>query len=231
MLMALTIPRQMRDTVIKLFGLDASERRSILDVTRSVQPGSNVSVYEKELAKHLSQYTPEWISKFVKFFFSLYNITDIGDNAHTLARDFVVAIRAIEDQTVKTASEEQFKEFEEFTYEVLTSHDSLGVGAKALRLMLEHEQNFLASEIFSDIRSVFSQDAPEKPPVAAVISHLLRITARRGQEDKSHFISMDYDDLLQLQQVVDRAIKKHKSLSTMLSNFGVHNVELRDSRQ
>lgn len=138
-------------------------------------------------------------------------------------------MRKIENKAVSEASESQFHAFEKFLGDVLVSHSSLGVGAKATRLMLEHERVFVLSEIFSDIRSVFAQDDVEELPVTAIITHSLKIHSHiNGGRPDDIFFALDIDDLLQLKEAVDRAIRKHDTLSKMIEKLNIMQFALED---
>ena len=65
-------------------------------------------------------------------------------------------------------------------------------------------------------------------PEGAVIIHKLKMHTHvsNGSRYEDIFAAMDYYDLLQLRDTVERAITKHKSLSSMLDKLGLKHVSL-----
>lgn len=224
-LMALQIPPRLLGTVVTLFKLPNYERQLLLDAMTETAPSIGMANYEAHLKVRFPNYASEWIANFVGFFLSFYNLTEVGSRPEKVAQDFVEALRSINNKDVKDAPEEKFEEFEAFAVQVLTAHSSLGMSAKATRLLFENERTFVHSDIFSDIRSVFSDSDVVEAPAAAIIIHSLKIHHQYSDEGKDFFVVMDYGDLIKLQETVVRAIDKHKALTRVLDKSGVHNVE------
>jgi hypothetical protein len=91
--------------------------------------------------------------------------------------------------------------------------------------MPQHQNIFQRSEIYSDIRVVFRPDNVDIAPSAAVIVHSLKIRYYEDYEQKAIYFGLSDNDLRQLRDTVDRAIKKHVSLKTMIGNFGIQCLE------
>ena len=93
---------------------------------------------------------------------------------------------------------------------------SLEVISKAQSVILDHERRFCSSRIATDVSPVFSSDA-EKPPMAAVITHTLRISFHGDSNDlEEFFVEMNERDLAKLNRSIIRAEQKAKSLKAVL---------------
>jgi threonine dehydratase len=115
--------------------------------------------------------------------------------------------------------------FRRFLKEVLSLHETLGVRAKAYRIMPQHQHVFRGSEIYSDIRAIFRPEHIDVKPSAAVIVHSLKIRYYENYEEKAIYFGLSDNDLHELKDNVERAIKKHDCLKTMIGNFGIQCLE------
>ena len=219
--MALNIPERLKSTVIKILKLSGEDRSELLSAFLSVQINASSEAYEETVMESLPKYSEEEIEGFVRFFFSLSNLSEHG-NPSKVAKDFVRAIRRFDDDEIEGFSDETFNEFTIFITSLLASSSNLKLNAKALRLMWQHDQIYLHSEIFSDIRPIFSQETPEAMPQSAVIIHKLKVNFRQNDEPKDMYFAMDYNDLQDLKASAERAIEKHKALSEAIKKFGTH---------
>jgi hypothetical protein len=95
------------------------------------------------------------------------------------------------------------------------SIENLDLVARAHDVLLEHPQTFSTSRVVSDIRSVFG-DSVEKPPVAAVLVHMLNILYYAGNRRERFAVALDEKDLNQLIDVLERARVKSKTLQSMM---------------
>lgn len=98
---------------------------------------------------------------------------------------------------------------------------SIAIPAKARTLLLEG-RTLCRARLLTDIRPVF--DAAEAPsrPEAALIVHNLRITYHDGntKDTKDFIVSLDSNDLTELQNILERAKAKERSLESMLASAG-----------
>jgi hypothetical protein len=97
--------------------------------------------------------------------------------------------------------------------ELLRIDTPLGVSAKAMDVLSETERLYCRGRVVTDLRPIFSIDT-ESPPVSAVVLHTLRINYHVGQrkEIAQFFVTLEADDLRNLQSVIERAIAKEESL-------------------
>ena len=93
---------------------------------------------------------------------------------------------------------------------------AIGTTAIAVDLQTQHARNYQQARILTDIRPVFP-DAIDEAPTGAVIVEVLQIqTWTRDGESETLVVALDEKDLTQLEQVVDRALKKTATLRRFL---------------
>jgi hypothetical protein len=110
------------------------------------------------------------------------------------------------------------KEFSKFqsVLEKLMSIDTLNVVAKALRLQRDGEHLYCTAKILSDIRPVFGSD-PNARPLGAVLTHTLKVGYHKGSDHREFHIILDANDLEALEEVINRARAKDKTLREFLN--------------
>ena len=99
----------------------------------------------------------------------------------------------------------------------LLSVKTIGVAVKAASLQHEAERLFCDVKILSDIRPVFGTEA-SSGPIAAVITHTMKIGYHENGDHQEFFVALDDEDLQALREAVDKAQKKESSLHALLGN-------------
>jgi hypothetical protein len=89
--------------------------------------------------------------------------------------------------------------------------------ARAADLLIHHQHAFRSARVFTDVRPVFSDDVAQ-PPDGAVIVQMLELTYWSNGELVSIYLALDIGDLEQLRRVLDRALKKEKTLDAVLDS-------------
>lgn len=224
-----TIPEEDREAFISLFSLKPEKKKAFLEI---IKVPANV-LHADDFAKHFAATTGRHrkeADQLIDVLFKLYNLYDnSGEDIETNISALIDAFRDIDEKEIKKASHSDIELFRSFLREVLSLHDTLGVRAKAYRLMPQHQHVFRRSEIYSDIRAVFRPDKPEIKPSAAIIVHSLKIDYYEDYEIKALYFGLSYNDLYQLKNTVERAIKKHECLKTMIAdNLGIQCLEEED---
>jgi hypothetical protein len=109
---------------------------------------------------------------------------------------------------------------------LLNLDKTLGITAKALDVMTEHEHVFCSGRILSDIRPVFT-GSPESAD-AALIVHNLQIGFHNTSEGKHQeiYIALDTDDLEQLKDIIARAEKKTMALRAIINKSEMTYLEV-----
>jgi hypothetical protein len=93
---------------------------------------------------------------------------------------------------------------------------ALSTTAVAVDLQTQHERNYQSARIFTDVRPVFDEDVDQGPTGAVIVEMLQLQTWNRDGRAETIFVALDEKDLMQLQDVVDRARKKTATLRKFL---------------
>lgn len=96
----------------------------------------------------------------------------------------------------------------------------------AVDLQTQHERNYQSARILTDLRPVFGDDLEANPSGAVIVEVLQLQTWTRSGESDAVFVAMDEHDLVQLQGVVERALKKTETLRGFLEQHGLTYFEL-----
>jgi hypothetical protein len=100
--------------------------------------------------------------------------------------------------------------------ELLLRNPKMRLFAKRKDVCYSHERVASNFRIFTEMRPIFDEDASQ-PIEAAVITHSLRILYVQDSQFKEFFVTLDADDLANLQRQVERASQKSENLSGMLN--------------
>lgn len=150
-----------------------------------------------------------------------------ADDASDIVRSLVHLCRLIQSEIIdsKTVVERVAELPDEDSVEINQSElserlsaflekSSLQITAKASNIMTSYPQVFEASQIITDIRPIFYDESKE--PVAAVITHTLKLGMWQSGERKDFFITLDSQDLDTLKQTIVRAEEKGERLSSII---------------
>ena len=213
-----TIPKDDWEAFIGLLSLEQKKRNNFLEI---IKDPTNVP-HADDFAKHYVMVTNvdrKKADKIVGVLFKLYNMYDTSDeDIDSNVLTIIEAVKEIDKKEIKKISATDFDSFSLFIKDILSLYDTLGARAKAYRVMPQHQHIFRRSEIYSDIRAIFMPDKPDIKPSAAVIVHSLKIDYYEDYEEKAFYFGLSENDLRQLMNTVERAIKKHECLKRAITD-------------
>jgi hypothetical protein len=215
--MALQIPEEQIPVIKKLVGLGPAELDKLLQGLREAEP----SLYVGELIPKVaakSQMPPDDVQAILSVLASLYVTRDRQGYGMEPFLEEIRSSLQLSDIPIDDAV--SWPRLRTFFDNALRLEDSLGVSAKALFVMLQHERVYGSARIFTDIRPVFKTDIAEAPG-AAVLIHMLRIGYHEDNAHRELYFAMDGDDLRQLLDTVHRALRKEETLEAMMTKSGV----------
>ncbi len=107
-------------------------------------------------------------------------------------------------------------------HEILSLHRSLGLSAKAFDVIRETERLYCRARILTDVRPVFLADDPADA-AASVVMHSLRLAYHAGPTRKVEhfFVSIETDDLKDLNRVIERALVKDETMRSISDKAGM----------
>jgi len=156
----------------------------------------------------------EDLAKILDLLYSLYHVRELSElNRNSFLRELVESVRENADPKI---SDEELPIIRQ-RFKDLLSLQAMESISKAIGLQREEERIYCEAKIISDIRPVFGEDIKVKP-VAATITHTLKISYHEDGDHKVFYIVLDEVDLDELEQIVKRAKTKAETLTKVLSD-------------
>lgn len=103
---------------------------------------------------------------------------------------------------------------------ILRCEETLGVAVKGVSLLYDEEKVLSSAKIVSDIRPIFLSDPTQDPP-SVLIVHSLRLQFLENNRESEIYMALDASDLKELKNVIDRAMAKEKTLTSLLAKASV----------
>ena len=136
--------------------------------------------------------------------------------------DIEVLARSLSDAFVKSKKGKIAKDVAEQLKKnlliIFENADHLKKTFKTYYLFSENKQIYLESSLMTDMRLLFN-DELEKPPECGVILHQLKIEYRDENTSKTFFVSMDKEDVIELSETLQRALRKEETIKKSQSNI------------
>lgn len=214
---SVNIPEQALPDLKRLAELDDALFESLLKAIGDSSPTLTKTQFSNALAAKVATADDEDIQAVLRPAFALYPIKErAGLSSNELSK-------AVTESETIFAAAVQFppdaKEKLRTRLELLLGFDkSLGISAKALDVMTEHDRIFCKARILSDIRPVFSDQLES---AAAMIIHTLQIGFHQNGEHHECYFALDTDDIQKLKNIIDRAERKTNALQSILKKAEV----------
>lgn len=219
---ALTLPEEYQQGLITLAKLDDKPFDKLLNALETAGFALQHRTLSAKVSSQIETIPKQDIARIVEMLVSM-NIVRRSANIEKseFIDDVIEAIRESDNEELIFIS----AEWVENRLGRLLGAKSLEVVSKAQAVTIDHERRFCSSRIATDISPVFGDDA-ESGPMAAVITHALRISFHQDSNDlKEFFVEMDSDDLMELRDSIDRAEQKAESLKSVLDAAKLPYVE------
>ena len=129
--------------------------------------------------------------------------------------DYLVKDEFFNEKTIKR----KYK-FKHFLKDSLNTN-FITISSKIVRLIGDNQNHYENSFIYSDIRPIF-KDGNELPEFSTII-HRLVIHLR--EKDKNYRMTLNLEDLKDLKDTIDRAIRKHENILKLIVKSGMVYVE------
>ena len=207
--MAFQIPEHHEEAVKTLLHLEAGQRDAIVGALEKAP----VVASKADLVSHLCDSVPmgncaEVVQDILDALLSLeYGRNVLGRSSHDFATDLCQAAKGQQ----LAPQDLQWERLEDQLSRIFSCHRSVGRLSKALAIVEEEERIFMDSRIISDLRPVFEDD-PSAAPVCTLVTHHLKIDYLEKGGSLEFYVAMDRRDLERLKCVVDRAIRKERTL-------------------
>ncbi len=220
--MSLMIPKRHQDALARVLSLPAKDQEDIALALQRLPPALMVGDLAKRVAAELKQ-PEEGIRSIVLLLANLYRVRE---RSKVPLEEFVDDLRHAAADTGRPdlkLSQDHWDRLRGTLATVMALETSLGITAKALDVMSEHDHVFCEARVLTDVRPVFGD--VKNRPAAAVIAHTLRVTYHEGDGTKEFFVALDVADIEILKSALGRAESKHRSMVGFMEAAGVPVLE------
>jgi hypothetical protein len=225
--MALRVPPESHLLIQSFLDLPDERIQAVLDGLKKA--GSKFNVYDLAREVSVRAKVPRRMADgLVQLLAGLYTARERQDISLEAFLDDEVGpgikndlVAQADKANAKEEIEARWTKFRQFLKVALALEGTVGTAAKTGRVMTEHERIFVDARILTDVRPIFHQDLSEKPN-AAVLVHMLRITTRDiFAKQQAEYFALDSNDIRLMKQLLDRAIKKEETLTSLMKGSGV----------
>ena len=215
----LKIPERDHSILAKLINAPEKERKLLVDAFESAGTKLNL----KDLTSHIAQKTKadrREVSELLRTLISMYLARE-RKNVHIdeFTEAVCQAIESTRNPDLKP-KDDNWQPFKDVLSRLLSVECPVAIVSKVRYLYSEYQNNYCNARILTDMRPVFGTD-PAKEPMGMLLVHLLRIDFHQIDGDKQFHLALDSENLLELKEVIERAIKKEKALKDLINKKGM----------
>jgi hypothetical protein len=218
--MALTVPQEQVPHVGWLLELPDDKIEQFLSLLSKTGPQFNVYDLAEQISGKL-QLPAQRIVGTLRVLASLYLTRNFAQPIEEFVdKDVFFALKGV-NALAAEKNGMQWPKLRKFLISALSFERTLGTAAKAGDVLTQHERIFQDARIMTDLRPIFHVNVSEKPD-AAVIIHMLKITQRgRGGVLTDLYFALDHNDVVTMQKLIERALKKEQTLRDEMTNSGM----------
>jgi hypothetical protein len=211
--MALRIPNRYVPILEEIKNLPEAAADELIQALESSSVTSSPDEMATQIAERVPSIPLEELKSIVDVLYSLYHVRVFSDiNRNAFLTELVEGVRMSAKHKIPDGNIPALRE----RFKSLLSIRTLESISKAIGLQRDGERLYCEAKILSDIRPVFGEDVKSKP-VAATITHSLKISYHENGDHKEFFVVLDEVDLQELQATIKRAKTKAETLTEMLT--------------
>jgi hypothetical protein len=212
--MALQVPNRYIPMLNLVRNLSQPAATELLHALESAQVIASPDDMASNIAESVPSIPREDLGKIVDLLYSLYHVRELSElNRNSFLKELVESVRENANPNI---SDEELPAIRQ-RFKDLLDLKTLASISKAIGLQRDEERVYCEAKIISDIRPVFGEDIKVKP-VAATITHSLKISYHENGDHKEFYIVLDEVDLDQLEKMIKRAKTKADTLTQVLSD-------------
>jgi len=199
--------------------MDDAEFTRLKDAISNARPAFDIETFSYRVAGVNKDLDTDEIADLVAAITPVMSGTTEQDDIDTFAEAVSISIREDEKLDVSKA---QANDLENRLLQLFAIEDTLGTVAKARAIYFFDGNDFCDVKIVTDVRPIFKSDADQEP-TAAVLVHAMQFGYHRNRnpEHKEFTLTLDEDELDVLQEAIDRARAKAKTLVRMIEKAGM----------
>jgi hypothetical protein len=216
----INIPESELPRIEWLAELTDDDFEKLIKVLGETQPKVKLGQFSKEVSKRLEFIPSDKLSEFLTTIFAIHRLKE---RYRTSTKEFATSLgesarsQLAEKNTLVDAVKLSSR------FDLLFNLVSVGVTAKALDVLREHERVFCDARILTDMRPVFLDDGNSSP--AAMIVHQLQLSFHKGEDHTEMYFALDAGDLENLIVVIERAKRKPKVLEKVIADAKLTHLE------
>lgn len=215
--MALSIPPRYVSRIRQILDLNDVQCR---DLERALA-SSEIKAKPKDMAEQVANNVPavafEALVAVIDGLYALYRVREYSDlNRKSFQKELIESIKL---DIAPSFSEEQISEVGD-RFERLLNIETLESLSKAVVLQRDGERIYCGSRVLTDIRPVFGRK-DDSSPLAAVITHTLKISYHEAGKHKEVYCVLDEEDLQDLRTAIERAEAKAHTIDEYLSKINL----------
>jgi hypothetical protein len=216
-------PKQQLIALESIAKLSDEAMESLSKVLASTEPALGPVAFSEAIASQVSDIEPDVCEAIVFTLSGLSFLTEMrGESAEETVHDIIKS--AAESQPDTPAFTGKTRSVLASRLQKLMSYASLGISAKAMDVMTEHEKIFCGCRILSDLRPIFTNAGDRA--VAGVVVHNLSIHYHQDDEHREFYAAMDANDLQNLKQTIIRAEQKERHIITIMQKADMKSLEV-----
>jgi uncharacterized protein (DUF1778 family) len=217
----LEIPERYYPGIQQLINITEETSKNLIDALKDLPPSANVARLAVAVQSKVDELEIEDVFHILDVITALYILmSDRGDSSPKELSEEIAKAVLESDNFNDINNGESVQHFKERLVEFLEESEVLGITSKASDVMYDHERIFRCSRILTDIRPVFKVNE-EDVPAAAGIVHYLKIQYQGLSGEEEFFVGMDEQDIEQLLEQLERALRKAKTLKLILKKADV----------
>jgi hypothetical protein len=209
--------------LITIGTLKEEESTSLIESLKSIPP----LLDNERLANIVLNLNPcvdkEVVENLLELLFSIYNLSERSDFS---VDEVVTQITQSINDDEELSSEISIDKSEKISVRLNSLLDDNGTIAssyKAMVILKDHKCVFNDCRVFTDVRPIFGVDTAVNP-VGMGIIHMLKIMYVGLDGPNELFIGLDYSDLEQIGEEIQRAIIKETTIRSMFAKSDIHCV-------
>lgn len=203
-----------------LLSLDLEHLQAMAESIRGAVDSTSKTLFVESVSARVDASNPERLKPVVRMLVDLEMTRAEDFIAPKMFAEAVVEVgRTDEDlrNELPNHSDSDWDKVVSVVSEFFSCPDTLGAVSKGSDIVFQNERIFYRARILTELRPVFG-DSPETPPKAFVVQHTLRIHYSSQSETRSIYFALDSEDLKNLTETLDRAIKKDRTLRSHIQS-------------
>ena len=165
----------------------------------------------------------EALENLLELLFSIYNLSERSDFSVDEVIEQVIQSIGDNEELSSEISIDKAEKTSLRLKSLLDDNGTIAASYKAMVILKDHKCVFNDCRVFTDVRPIFGADITVNP-VGMGIVHMLKIMYVGLDGQNELFIGLDYSDLEQIGEEIQRAIIKETTIRSMFANSDIHCV-------